>query len=259
MTNSKKLFVLAIICLLSLFGQNQLSANLPHIVTLDGFGYDYSTTNIPAPPADGTQVFATHKKSGNQLVLTARGGKIIEIAAKNAKTGRIKVLEGTTAACSGDLCQKFQVKTCFNTPWGDCFCICGDWFTSNSNASSPSTGTAPTTFAAPNFDDSYLVDEDEKPKLVGGNLEGYILDDQMILDTDPATGANLILIVKNDQVVGMTVQFADGTTKSLEDSGSTACSDSGPCRKFQVKKCYSTPWGNCICVCGAFVAPSSGK
>lgn len=159
MTNSKKIVVLFTLCLLTFFSQNQVFASLPHFYIFNSERYNF-VQDIPSSPADGTHVFGTHKTSGNQLLLTARGGNIIEIAAKDVKTGRIIVLKSSTATCdSGRLCNKFRVKTCFTDPWGDCFCICG-LLTSNSNSSAAGDDTS------------------SEPTRCGGNLEGYVLDDQ---------------------------------------------------------------------------------
>jgi len=252
MTNSKKVFVLVILCLLTFFSQNQVSASLPHYVSID-FGHyaaSYDTRDIPAPPADGTHVFATHKKSGNQLILTARGGNIIEIAAKNVKTGRIIVLEGSATTCdSGTLCHKFEVKTCFTSPSGDCFCICGPLNSNSTPITAMATGessegdiaadtdVAPSTEPpTPSFDDSYVLD----------NLK----EGTNVIDTDPATGANLILIVRKGQLSSLSVQYADGSAENFRGGGNDHCYVSGPCHKLQARHCYKTSSGACICICG---------
>lgn len=105
------------------------------------------------------------------------------------------------------------------------------------NSSTEVKATHPT----PSFDNSYALED--------------LKEGTNVIDTDPATGAKLLVRVRGNQLADMAVQYVDGTIKSFEESRDKECSDAGVCHKFQSTACYSTLWG-CVCVCSTFSTPS---
>lgn len=134
MTKIKKLFGLSFFAFIALFSQTM--ADAAGYLKIEGIpGDTYDVQRIEAPPTDGNHLVATHKRSGNQIMLTARGGKIQQMFMQSA-SGKIKVLEATTAGCSQELCTTFQIKKCFIDDNGQCFCVCGAWFATDTGSSS---------------------------------------------------------------------------------------------------------------------------
>jgi hypothetical protein len=90
---------------------------------------DWYASKIPTRVRDGETVLATSRKDRTQIVAQVREGKIVQIGYKPVGKSFIP-LPQNAGGCNPVTCFSFQIQHCYNTPWGDCICVCGAWFTS---------------------------------------------------------------------------------------------------------------------------------
>jgi hypothetical protein len=88
---------------------------------------DYKLAKLPGRLPDGRTVIATHKKTGTQIAVLVRGGKLVQLG--TVVKGRFTSVSPTSGPCNNVICTTFQIKKCFIMPWGGCICICGSWIT----------------------------------------------------------------------------------------------------------------------------------
>ena len=136
MATIQKLFTLSFFAFITLFNQLTVDAIPTPYIKIEGLkGESYSVERVEAPLIDGKHLIANNKRSGSKIILMANRGKIQNIFVQSI-SGKIQILEATTTDCSKDgLCKGFQMQKCFILPSGDCFCVCGNWFASNSDTS----------------------------------------------------------------------------------------------------------------------------
>ncbi len=232
MTTIQKLFVLSFFAFIALF--TQTTADAAGYIKFDGIeGESNIVERVEAPPADGEHLVATNKRSGAQIRLIAKGGKIQRMFAKS-KSGKIKVLEATTAGCSqGGLCLNFQIKKCFTTPWGDCFCVCGAWFADNSNNNN-STSTQPS--------------KTKNPKVSIGSLK-----DGVNIVAQTREHVLLAAIVEKGKLVGMGSINPQGSFNRFTPD--TPCSGYivQPCPDGSAQGSYYDNEGKCVAYCDGFI------
>ncbi len=252
MTTIQKLFVLSFFAFIALF--NQTTADAAAYIKFDGIeGESNIVERVEAPPADGEHLVATNKRSGAQIRLIAKGGKIQRMFAKS-KEDKIKVLEATTAGCSqGGLCLNFQIKKCFTTPWGDCFCVCGAWFADNGNSSS-SSATA-----------NYKVNVSPSSGFTGGVrvATGDVNGDGQVNISKLSDGVNVIAqtrehvllaaIIEKGKLVGMGSINPQGSFNRFTPD--TPCSGYivQPCADGSAPGSYYDNEGKCVAYCTGFI------
>jgi hypothetical protein len=88
----------------------------------------YRVATIPARVPDGETVLATLKQDRTQIIAQVREGKIVQIGYKPVGKSFIP-LPQNAGGCNPVICFSFQISHCYFTPWGDCICVCGGWFT----------------------------------------------------------------------------------------------------------------------------------
>lgn len=76
--------------------------------------------------------------TGNRLIATIHGGetqglKIIGTSGQAMKLKPVGPRDDFSLQCSRRLCLTNQFVRCYTTPWGDCICTCGGFFTTPGN------------------------------------------------------------------------------------------------------------------------------
>lgn len=90
----------------------------------------YYVSRIPARVRDGEVVLATLKRDRTQVVAKVREGKIVKVGFKRVGKDFTEFRRQPADSCGiSGLCLSWQQQRCFYTPWGQCICICGSWYT----------------------------------------------------------------------------------------------------------------------------------
>lgn len=230
MTTIQKLFAFSFFAFIAMFSQT--TVNAAGYIKFDGVdGESNIVERVEAPPTDGNHLVATNKRSGAQIFLTASGGKIQRMFAKS-REGKIKVLEGTASGCSqGGLCTTFQIKKCFTTPWGECFCVCGAWF---ADSSSGSTGAA---VGVPAFMRYGIADLPDGVNVIAQTREHILL----------------AAIVEKGELVGMGSINPQGSFNRFTPD--TPCSGYivQPCADGSAPGSYYDNNGKCVAYCTGYI------
>ncbi|HMQ63988.1 MAG TPA: hypothetical protein PKE06_25110 [Flavilitoribacter sp.] len=76
-------------------------------------------------------------------------------------------------------------------------------------------------------------------------------DGRHVMATNKKNRTQVIAVVKGGRIAQVGLLPAGGRFKALTPAASPC--NNITCFSFQIKHCYTTPWGDCICVCGAWI------
>ncbi len=81
-------------------------------------------------------------------------------------------------------------------------------------------------------------------------------DGRHVIATHKKTRTQIIAVIKSGKLAQIGVLPAGGSFKALSPAASPC--NNVICGTWQIKKCFTTPWGSCICVCGAWITAAGG-
>lgn len=81
-------------------------------------------------------------------------------------------------------------------------------------------------------------------------------DGRHVVATYKKNRTQLIATIKGGKIAEVGVLPVGGRYKVLTPSASP-CSQI-ICPTFQIKHCFYTPWGTCVCICGAWITTAGG-
>jgi hypothetical protein len=90
---------------------------------------EWYVSKIPPRVRDGETVLATSRKDRTQIIAKVREGKIVQLGYKPVGKDFTPLRKNASACSPTGLCFSWQIPHCYHTPWGDCICVCGAWFT----------------------------------------------------------------------------------------------------------------------------------
>lgn len=83
-------------------------------------------------------------------------------------------------------------------------------------------------------------------------IPARVPDGQTVLATHKRDRTQIIALVRGGEIVRVGYKPVGKSFVPLPQNASP-CTPSGLCFSFQIQHCYTTPWGACFCVCGAWI------
>ena len=102
----------------------------------------------------------------------------------------------------------------------------------------------------------YAFNADDEADYDVATVPSRLEDGRQVIATHKKTRTQIIAVIKSGKIAQIGVQPAGGRFKALSPAASPC--NNVICATFQIKKCFTTPWGTCICVCGAWITAAGG-
>jgi hypothetical protein len=103
-----------------------------------------------------------------------------------------------------------------------------------------------------NEDPAMIFNTDNMDDYRVANIPSRIPNGEIILATYKKDRTQIIAIVREGKIAQVGYKPAGNAFIPLPQNAGP-CSSSGLCLSWQIQHCFHTPWGDCICVCGAWI------